>query len=219
MTTNIVTLAQVHAHLRLPTAYTADDGILQILMNAADVVLEYECDDILPTAYSERHDGGQFRIYTRHRPVIEVRNVEENWGFIKFELDFQDASTDPTVTTMFGYALDSPETGEISRRSVASVPIPFIPGEKNIFIQYVAGYEPQNLPGNLILAELELISHWYQNALVRGVSLSGSNLAYDATQGTVYSRDTESGTQNINIGVPYRILELIKPHRRMPVIG
>lgn len=214
---NIVTLAQVHTHLRIPATYTADDGILQYLMNAADEVIRFECDEILPNTYVERHDGGDFRIYTRRIPVIRVANIEEGWGWVNYELDFQEVNAAPKGTGMFGYSIDSFENGEISRRSFGSVNIPFFKGTKNILIEYSAGEEP--IPGNIILAELELIAHWYQNALVRSVALSGSNMQYDATQGAVYSRDTESGIQNLNIGVPYRILELLKSHRHRPIIA
>ena len=216
---NIATLAQVKTHLRYPnpTSSSPDDTMLQYFIGAADVVLEFECDDIIPQTYFERHDGGKFRIYLRHHPVVKVNNIRENWGWISYDLDFQDAGTPPGTTTMFGYGLDSAEVGEVSRRTVASVPIPFIPGEKNIEVEYVAGLQP--IPGNILLAELELVAHWWQNSQLRAVALAGTNISYDATQGQVYTRDTESGTQNLNIGVPYRILELVKPHRRMPVIG
>jgi hypothetical protein len=51
------------------------------------------------------------------------------------------------------------------------------------------------------------------------MSVAGANMAYDAVEGALYSRDTESGTQNINVGVPYRILEMLKSYRHMPFIA
>jgi len=219
VTTNVVTLTQVRTHLRYPnpTASTSDDGELQIFINAADQVIRFECDDSLPTAYSERHDGGDYSIFLRHKPVLSVQNVEEGWGWINYELDFQDANTPPAATSLFGYSIDNHEVGEIARRSVASVPIPFRPGENNIYIQYTAGRSP--IPGNIVLAELELIAHWWQNSQLRGVIANSQAMSYDATSGTTFSRDTENGVQNINIGVPYRILELIKGNRHMPIFA
>lgn len=219
MTSGIASLADVKAHLRYPNPGqpNADDNALQGFIDAADACIRFECDDVLPTLHSERHDGGGFKIYTHHRPILEVKNIEEGWGWRVFELDYQDANQDPSDTTMFGYSVNNFETGEIGRRSVASVPIPFIPGEKNIFIQYVAGF--QTAPANIVLALKELVTHWWQNSQLRGATMAGANLTYDSVQGTVYTRDTESGVQNMNIGIPYRILELIKANRRMPIIA
>lgn len=216
---NIVTLQQVKTHLRYPSPTVAsdDDVALQIFIEAVDEVIRYECDDIMPKLYSERHDGGQYKIFTYHVPILDVKNIQEGWGWITYDLDYQDANTDAASTSMFGYGIDNPEAGEISRRTVASVPIPFIPGEKNIFIQYTAG--EAKVPGNITLAALELVAHWWQNSQLRAVALAGTNIAYDAVAGQAYTRDTESGTQNLNIGVPFRILEMIKGHRHRPIIA
>lgn len=215
----LVSLTDIKTHLRYPNPSQAspDDAALQRFLNAADEVLQYECDETLPRTYTERHDGGDYTLFTYHRPLISVRNIEEGWGWINFELDFQDANTAPENTTLWGYSIDSPENGQISRRSVASVPIPFMPGEANIVVTYVAGHSP--LPATIVLACLELISHWWQNSQLRAAVVGGANVAYDATQGTAYTRDTEAGVQNLNIGVPYRILEMIKSHRHMPFIA
>jgi hypothetical protein len=69
------------------------------------------------------------------------------------------------------------------------------------------------------LAELELIAHWWQNSQLRAVAMAGTNIGYDTVEGAIYSRDTESGTQNMNIGVPYRILEMLNSHRHLPIIA
>lgn len=216
---SIVSLQQVRTHLRFPTPTepSQEDLALQTFIDAANEVIRHECGDEIPRAYSERHSGGDYKIFLYHTPVLSVENIEEGWGWITYELDYQDANTPAGDTTMFGYSLDNAETGEISRRSVASVSIPFIPGNRNIFVQYTSGVQP--IPGNITLASLELVAHWYQNSQLRAVALAGTNMSYDAVEGAVYTRDTESGDQNINIGVPYRILELLKPHRRNPIIA
>src|SRR5215469_17522418 len=133
----LVSLADMKAHLRFPSpsAPSAEDPILQGFIEAAEACIRFECDDILPTLYSERHDGGSFKIFLYHRPILTIKNLEENWGWIQYELDYQDQGTPASDTTMFGYSIDNRETGEVSRRSVASVPLPFIPGEKNLFVQ------------------------------------------------------------------------------------
>lgn len=215
---NIVSLADVKTHLRYqtPTAPHTDDPALQKFINAADEVIEYECGDIVPKLFSEYYDGGDYTIYLRHLPLLSVENVEEGWGWINFELDYVEVNSPPPYS-LYAYSIDSYENGEISRRSAGNVQIPFRPGESNIYIQYRAG--EANIPGNIVLAELELIAHWWQNSQLRAMTVAGANLSYDVVTGSAYSRDTESGVQNVNIGVPMRILELIKAHRRRPIIA
>ena len=216
---NIVSLQDVKTHLRYPNPSSAspDDTSIQKFINAADEVIEFECDDILPKLITESYDGGTCTIYTWHRPIIEVLNIEEGWGWVNYELDYVEVNSPASVTSMFAYSVDTPENGEITRRTAGNVTIPFHPGDSNISITYRAG--ESKIPGTIILAELELIAHWWQNSQLRGVTLGGANIGYDAVAGSIYSRDTESGTQNLNIGVPYRILEMIKGQRHMPIIA
>lgn len=217
MTTNIVTLAQVHTHLQIPTLNTTYDTEIQWLINAADEVIRYECDDILPKIYDQSYDGGDFSIHLRNIPILRVLNVEEGWGWINYELDFQEVNAPGSIQGIFGYSIDSYANGEISRRSAGNVNIPFVGGTKNIRVVYEAG--EATVPGNVFLAELELIAHWFQNSQIRASAQAGTNVMYDATSGQSYTRDTESGDQNINLGVPFRILEMIKSHRHMPFIA
>ena len=214
-----VSLTDVKTHLRYnnPSQPNEDDAALQKFINAADEVLQYECDATTPKTYSERYSGGEYKIFLYHRPIVTVQNVEEGWGFINFELDYQDANTLPQDTTLFGYSIDSYNNGQIGRRSVASVEIPFRPGSKNIVVQYVAGFEA--LPATIVLAILELIAHWWQNSQIRAAAQGGANVSYDSTIGQSYTRDTESGVQNINVGVPTRLLALLKSKRHMPFIA
>lgn len=216
---NIVSLTDVKTHLRYPnpTAANADDAALQKFINAADECIEFECDDILPKTFDETYDGGDTQIFTRHLPILEVLSVQEGWGYLTYELDFVEVNSPGPVFSMFAYSIDNPETGQISRRTAGNVLIPFRAGESNIAITYRVG--DAVIPGAIILAELELIAHWWQNSQLRAVTMAGANLAYDTVTGAAYSRDTESGNQNINVGVPYRILEMIKSRRHMPFIA
>ena len=217
---SIVTLADVKRHLRYPnpSAPHADDAALLDFIEAADPVIRYECDDILPEAYTEQHDGGDFRIYLFNRPLLSVQGIQESWGWISYDLDYQQAGVAPGSTSMFGYSIDNAEVSEVSRRTMASVLIPFVPGSNNITVQYTAGIQP--IPGNIILATKELIAHWWRNSQQRsGSSGAGApnEAAFDSVEGAAYSRDP--GTQNINIGVPFRIIQLIKGNRRMPFMA
>lgn len=217
--TNIVTLQEVKTHLRYenPSQASSDDTSLQWFINAADLVIENECDDILPKLLREFYDGGDFSIHLRHRPLLSVENVQEGWGWTNFDLDYAEVNSPAPATSMFAYSIESYEQSEISRRSAGNVQIPFRSGSSNIIVEYRAG--EQSVPANVFLAELELIAHWWSNSQMRAVALAGTNISYDAVAGQAYTRDTESGSQNINIGVPFRILELIKGHRRTPIIA
>ena len=215
---SIVSLTDVRTHLRYPnpTAPTTDDSALQRFINAAGEVISFECNEVVPATHSEFYDGGDYSIWLRHHPIISVDNIEEGWGWTNYELDYVQVNA-PVTTTMFAYSIDNPETGEITRRSGGNVNIPFMHGVSNIHVIYTAGRE--NVPAAIQLASLELIAHWWQNSQLRAAALAGTNVSYDAVQGTTYTRDTESGTQNLNIGVPMRILEMLKPFRRDPIIG
>lgn len=213
---NIVTVEQVKRYLRYPEPSTpsSDDAAIQWFIDAADKVIEYECDDLLPHSYSESYDGGTSSIFLRHKPILSVENIQEGWGYINYDLDFVPANSPTDAASLYAYSIDSYVNAEVTRRSVANVVRPFKAGKGNIQINYTTGLD--QLPGNVFLAEQELIAHWWQNSQLRGVTMSGANLAYDAVEGAIYSRDTESGNQNINLGVPMRILELLNSHRRTP---
>lgn len=211
---SIVTLDQAKSWLRYPAGASPDDVAIQLVINAADEVIQYETEDIIPTRYTENHDGGNFVIGLRHLPVLSVEGVKEGWGYISFDLDYVQVDSDPPAFSMFAYSIDHAESGIISRRSAGNIQIPFRAGTANIQVQYTTGYATP--PANIVLAELELIAHWWQNSQLRAVAMAGTNISYDATLGSAYTRDTESGTQNLNIGVPFRILEMIKKHRHMP---
>lgn len=216
---NIVTLVEAKTYMKIPnpTEAYADDGIIQWLISAADLVIEGECDTILPKTYTELHSGGDLTIHLRNLPILSVKNIEEGWGYINYELDFVEVNSPAPTFSMYAYSIDDYENGRISRRSAGNVQIPFMAGTDNISIQYVAG--ENTIPAHVFLAELELISHWYQNSQLRAVAMAGTNVSYDAVSGQAYTRDTESGVQNMNIGVPFRILEMIKWHRRRPIFA
>lgn len=211
--TNIVTLDEVRAHLRYTPADTIDDNALLLHIAAADEVMRKECGDNVPTQYVETYDGGELSVYLIHSPVLSVENVEEGWGWIDWELDYIQVNTPPGLISMFAYSLDTPETGKVSRRTAGNINIPFFPGQSNIKIVYTAGRNP--VPPVIRLAELELIAHWWQNSQQRASAASTANsfdaMNQDFPRTGVYTP--------INQGVPWRILEMIKPYRSMPIIG
>jgi hypothetical protein len=208
----IVSLSDVKAHLRYPTSNTSDDVALAGFISAASDVINAECGTVVPQSFNESYDGGDFQIWLRHIPVISIENIEEGWGFTNYELTYVPVNS-PSTANMFAYSLDEPNTGLVTRRSGGNVNVRFVIGESNIQVTYTAGRDV--IPGAIRLAALELIAHWWQGSQQRSMgatSISG----YDATN-TDFSRST--GVSPLNQGVPYRVLELLRPFRRLPVIG
>lgn len=215
---NIVTLQQVKTYLRYPAGEisgpSADDTALQWFIEAADQVIQAECDAILPKLYDEMYDGGEVMVFLRHYPVLSVENVEEGWGYLNYELDYVEVNSPSPTFSMFAYSIDSYEHGEISRRTAGNVTIPFRPGDKNIHVVYRVGLE--DVPGNIILAELELIRYWWSNSQYRAVALAGANVQYDQALGGSYTRDTATGLENAFLGIPVGMLEMIKGVHHRP---
>lgn len=211
----IMSLADVRAHLRIPTANTDDDDMLSnIFIPAANDVLRTECGDTIPQQYDELHDGGKFVISLRNIPIIDVSLVQEGWGFTNYDLDYVEVNSDSS-TSMFAYSIDNGTMGSISRRSAGNVNIRFIPGTSNIRVVYTAGR--QSVPGTVKLAGLELVRIWYQESQQRQLQYqpdSADSLDMDQpTSGAL------GGLIGMNLGVPSGIIEMLKPYRHMPYIG
>ena len=210
---SVVTLQDVKAHLRYNPTDTTDDLALTGFIYAVNDVIEAECGVVVPTSYEELYDGGGHYIFLRHRPILTVENVEEGWGWINYELDYQQVNTQP-AGNMFAYSVDSPESGGISRRSAGNVMIPFVQGTKNIKVNYTAGLP--YVPWSVRLAALEIIAHWWQNSQMRAMANSSSYSSFDSMNED-FTRAT--GITSINTGLPYRVLELLKKTRKLPIIG
>lgn len=210
----IVTLAELKAHLRYPSAQTADDDALEGFILAATEIIETEVGKVVQRQVIEYHDGGQTAIYLRQRPVLSVVEVIENWGYFNWDLADQPSTTVP-ATNLFAYSLDNPAEGRVTRRSVGNIAIPFMSMgstfPNNVKVTYVAGR--YQVPWSVRLAALELCAHWWQHSQQRSFAGSG------ALSGNFDSMIPDGGSAAFNAGVPYRILELIKPHRRSPIIG
>jgi uncharacterized phiE125 gp8 family phage protein len=212
MVTAIVTLADVKAHLRYPAGSNADDAALAGFIDAASDVIDTECNIVVPQQFEESYDGGDKELWLFHFPILSIELVRESWGMISYDL----TQVDSAATAMqgnFSYSIDEPDTGQLLRRSAGNANIPFQPGRGNIKVIYVAGRLA--IPGTVRLAALELIAHWWQGSQQRSASGSMPR-AYDSVN-TDFSRAL--GLTPINAGVPYRVIEMLKPFRRLPVMG
>jgi hypothetical protein len=215
-TVGIVSLTDLKTHLRYPqpTASSSDDAGLQGFILAATEVIEDEVGKVVQRQVMEYHDGGQIAIYLRQRPVLEVVQVIENWGYFNWDLAFQPSTTIP-ATNLFAYSLDMPSEGRVTRRSVGNIAIPFMAmGSEfpsNIQVTYIAGRN--TVPWAIRLATLELCAHWWQNSQQRSYNAGG------ALPGNYDDAVQDGAGTAFNAGIPYRILEILKPHRRTPIFG
>jgi hypothetical protein len=211
----LVSLSEMKQYLRFPQPNQAnpDDYLLQELMASATDVLRRECGDVVQASYDEWYQGGDSQIFLRHIPVYSVTSVEENWGFTNYYLTAQPGDTVPQSTSLWAYSLDQPDQGVITRRSVGNVVISFVAigGAANIRVRYIAGREV--VPGAIKHAYMDLVAWWYQDALQRSYNQAGSpNSSFNAPV-------TDSASTGFNAGVPYRILEILRGERRLPIIG
>jgi len=207
----IVSLEDVLAHLRYPASNTSDDAALMGYIYAATDVLRNECGEVIPTQYDEYYDGGNYAINTRNVPILSVINVQEGWGYTNYDLAFVEVNSQ-TATNIFAYSIDDPSVGLITRRSGGNVNIRFMYGMSNIRITYVAGRSA--VPNALRLAALELIAYWWQGAQMRATQYQAEGF----NQMDVDFSRTLGGAE-FNSGIPYRVLELIRPYRHLPFIG
>lgn len=201
-----VTLTDVRTHLNYPNpgSTSSDDGELQGFLDAATEVIVGEIGDVVGTNYTDtvitwdrgRWVGGWANgnavLTLKHAPVTAVSSV------VASALD----GSSPTTIQSTSYLLDG-SAGTITVIDGSSL------GEL-LTVQYTAGLS--TVPASVRLAALELIAHWWQASQQGSASAPGQVVgaaAYDAT-------DTQQGYY---AGVPYRILELLKPYRRAPRVG
>lgn len=215
-TSGIVSVTELKTHLRYPNPGdpTVDDDGLEGFIYAATEIIENECGKVVQRNVIEYHDGGQSSLYLRQTPVISVVEIIENWGFYNWELAEQPSTTVP-ATNLFAYSLDNPSQGRVTRRSTGNIAVPFMAMggnfPNNIRVTYLAGRLV--VPFAVRLATLELCAYWWQHSQQRQYAAGGS------MAGNFNNMVPDQGTTAFNAGVPYRILEILKPHRRTPIIG
>lgn len=214
---SIATLEEAKAYLRFPNPSSpdADDSILLDLISGIEEIVTLNCGPVTPVTYVDKYQGGKCSIFLRRAPLVTVSEVIEDWGYAQFVLDFVDPSIS-SPSSIYAYSIEDYETAQITRRSAAGITIPFMASVYNgIQVTYTAGR--QTVPAAVKIGCLELLAHIYQGSLQRGVSLSGSNLAYDAVGG-VMLRNPAEGSQ-IWVGLPTRLLQFFESERRMPCIA
>lgn len=217
--TEIASLATVKQYMRIPNITpNPDDTVIQMLMDAAQEVIERELGHIVAKPITaERHDGGKCELWLRELPVLYVSNVQEGWGFYNWDLDDQEVNQVP-ASSIWAYSLDNPLEGLVTRRGPGNVLLPFVAGRNNIRVDYTAGRT--EIPANAVLAFCELVSIWYRESQLRmggQAARAIEGLAYNALNQDFSTKDA---VETINLGVPETIIEMLKgAGRRRPIIG
>lgn len=209
---SLPTLNDYRAFMRFPDTYTDDDDLLLTwFIPAAQKAVEGLCGKVVSKTYDEYYDGGDYSIWLRHTPLINVQLVEEGWGFTNYDLEEIEVNS-ASMPTMFAFSIDEPNQGIISRRSGGNVSIPFLHGDSNIHIIYTAGRE--DVPEDISLACLSLVAIWYRNFEQQ----TATNAPMDMPEGS-YQYDRSGGITSFDFGVPESIVLMLRTHRRRPIIG
>lgn len=115
---------------------------------------------LAPTAFFQRFDGwtgwNGASVLLPYCPVLQVLQVNEYWGISGPHLLVEQTPTNDVD----GYTLNY-TTGRLTRAFPGLVQKPWFPGNRNIEIAWVAGWNP--IPADWKVATLEMIAHWWRN--------------------------------------------------------
>lgn len=189
---SLLTLPEVKAHLNFPAS---DDGShdveIQGFIDAAADVIREECDDVLPVVYTEAVEATGDRFVTGHAPVLSVSSLSSGNLLLTSPL----TALDPT-----GYTVNQ-QAGLVRR----------VDGRRfgpDVSITYLAGRV--SVPAAVRLAALELVAEWWQH------SQQGPAAGQNFAAGAASQYDEIDAAPGYSAGVPYRVLEMLKPYRRAP---
>lgn len=154
--TQLVTLAQVKSHLGMPAGDTTHDTELQTFIDAATPIVEYITGPINPTTRTETLNvWGQNFVVLSLVPVISIQSAVEYLNLLPNTLTAQPPGS---TTSNYGYSLDRPESGLLTRRGITGNITNFI--GQTLVISYTAGLA--SVPADIKLAALEDIRALWQ---------------------------------------------------------
>lgn len=142
----ISSLADLKTHLN--KRQDTDDVELQDVADAAQVMIEREIGYVVPHTFSERYDGGRYRISLRNGPLLSVTSIAEylNGSLLR-------------VLTAQEYRVDH---RSVVRLLSSGAHWHFQGGCDDVLITYTAG-RTQPVPANIRLAHKELTAHLWRN--------------------------------------------------------
>ena len=201
---SIVALGDLKDYLNIAATDRTHDGELLRFIDGVTPVVENICGPIVQRVYqNETYRGGMVQIALRHTPVIEVNEVAEFRGPVRYTLT-QVAT--PDLGSVYTYMFEPP--GYITRRSAGGGTVPFPSGEDSVFVTYTAGYT--QVPSDVRLGTLELLRVNYQQTQQAGRARFGGAAPLD---------DGTPGQMMLGFFVPGRVREMLQPSRRYPSLA
>ena len=190
---------------------TIRDEALNLITDAVCTeVQRYLGRPIAPTTFGPADGIGKFDgsgslnsgyILLPRVPVISVTSVIEYQGNNPVTLVEVDPSTGNTGGD--GYQLEY-RTGRITRVLGGIWNRPFYPGSNNVWITWVAGYNP--IPRDIIWATLEWVAHVFRNTQQNN---------WQDPRGTSDIEDL--GTSGLWVGVPNRVTAALDSYQRIGI--
>lgn len=195
----LVNLADVKAQLNISD--TTSDAELGTFIDAASAMIQKHPDfgtgPIVPTTYTESHDGGDETLYVRHAPLLSVTSLTEYYGTTAYTLSLQPLGSSVDA---YGFSIDDARAGRIVRRTINGSVYCFPPGVGNIIVTYIAGQS--SVTADVRQATLLLVSHLWE---------------------TQQSGRTIGKGQNNNPGMAYtlpnRVIEALQGAKRGPAFA
>lgn len=168
--TEIVSLADMRSYLNIAAGQTGRDTVLQSYIDGATAWMTYASDGIIPTVYTDEvHSGGGPKIVLFNTPILTVASIIEYVGYIAYTLLPSEAGGNET----YGYSIDNPEAGIISRRWNGMVGN-FVAGPNNIVVTYTAGFA--TIPADIVLAvKMDIQGLWNQTQQGRRQGSNGGD--------------------------------------------
>jgi len=164
----LATLADIHAHLNIPVGDTSHDVELQGFLDAATATITYATGPQAATTFTETRDGGGSVIMLDNPPILSITSVTEYWTPAGQVLTAQQLGSGNYST--FGYSLDDPVSGKLTRRTAGGFASTFLGGRGSVVIVYIAG--TATTAPDVRLAALEDIRGLYQQTQ-QGRSVGG----------------------------------------------
>lgn len=199
--------------LNIAQGDTSMDFILATLANGISVnVQSFIGAPIAPKTYGPDDGLGKFSggdglgasyIMLPRTPVLKVLNVTEYWNQTPVELT--EITQPGTTGIQDGYQVNY-RTGKLTRILGGIWPRPWMPGVQNVWVTWIAGYNP--IPGDILEACLEWITDKFHAQFQSNVArpLSAQEMNQDTEGGTPYK------------GLPYYVEQVLQ-HYVQPSIG
>jgi hypothetical protein len=205
---SIDTLANVKTRLGITTA--ADDALLGLLQNSADLWISNYCDrNFGGGTYTEYHPGGSEFIHLKNFPVQSVTSVNFDPGYV-FGASTILSTTAYTVHLERGViqSLIGPFAPRLYRQGLVNRHVyNWTKGPRVLQVIYTVAAGA--VADDILEAYAQLIGHWYRSVKTQ----SGLNYVNLANQKLGESQTTYRAEQIAGLPLPPDIKMLLAPYR------